>query len=261
MQPDVLKNLLRNSSHLRELFLSDVNIGWVLPTYLNISSSLKSLDLSYTGLQGKLHNNIFNLQYLEKLDFSGNNQLIEGELPTSLSKCKYLKILDLGNNQLNGTFPSWLGDLPRLQVLVLKSNGFVGNLPRNLFQNFNARKVMVRAGPKPEYLNIGGVYYSIHLVVKEGKQFNTFEASSFEGNLGLCGFPLPNHCKHESSLQLEGDGDEEESEFTWKVAMLGYECGILIGLVLGYVMFSTGRPKWLNSIADAGEHIIWARQN
>nr|KAJ0221034.1 hypothetical protein LSAT_V11C200095830 [Lactuca sativa] len=64
MKPYVLKNLLQNSSRLRELLIPQVHIGWVFPTFdLNISSSLKSLDLGSTSLQGKLPetSSIFNI--------------------------------------------------------------------------------------------------------------------------------------------------------------------------------------------------------
>ncbi|GKC47638.1 hypothetical protein Tco_1065360, partial [Tanacetum coccineum] len=43
---------------------------------------------------------------------------------------------------------------------------------------------------------------------------------------------------------------EEESGFTWEVVMLGYGCGALLGLVMGYLMLSTRKVKWFN---DAGE--------
>lgn len=35
----------------------------------------------------------------------------------------------------------------------------------------------------------------------------------------------------------------------------------ILGLVMGYVMLSTGRPKWFNAIVDAGEHTIKTRHN
>ncbi|GKA21534.1 leucine-rich repeat-containing protein [Tanacetum coccineum] len=66
IQPHVFENLLKNSTLLRYLSLNQVYIGSVLPSYLNFTS-LKSLDLSSTTLQGKLTDNVFNLQNLEVL--------------------------------------------------------------------------------------------------------------------------------------------------------------------------------------------------
>lgn len=95
--------------------------------------------------------------------------------------------------------------------------------------------------------------------VPQGTQFNTF-TTSFDGNPELCGFPLPKHCGRPSSPPLEVDEDSE-SGFTWEVVMLGYGCGTLLGLVMGYIMFSTGKPKWFNAIANAGGHMIQTRRN
>ncbi|PHT99038.1 hypothetical protein BC332_32031 [Capsicum chinense] len=37
---------------------------------------------------------------------------MKGKVPPSLINCTHSEILDLGNNDLNDTFPSWLGGLP-----------------------------------------------------------------------------------------------------------------------------------------------------
>ncbi|GKF48190.1 leucine-rich repeat-containing protein [Tanacetum coccineum] len=55
LEPHVFINMLRNFTNLEELSLALVNISSVLPTSLNISSSLKLLNLELTGLQGTLH--------------------------------------------------------------------------------------------------------------------------------------------------------------------------------------------------------------
>jgi hypothetical protein len=39
-----------------------------------------------------------------------------------------LKVLDLGDNQFNGGFPFWLGHLPNLEVLILRSNKINGSM-------------------------------------------------------------------------------------------------------------------------------------
>ncbi|KAF5771088.1 putative leucine-rich repeat domain superfamily [Helianthus annuus] len=98
--------------------------------------------------------------------------------------------------------------------------------------------------------------------IPKGNQFNTFDNYSFGGNPKLCGLPLPKQCsEHLEKPQPEGDGDEEEYRFTWKVVVMGYGCGTLLGCVLGYRMLSTGRPKWFNAITDAAEYVILTIQN
>ena len=37
-----------------------------------------------------------------------------------------LEVLDIGNNHIIDIFPSWLGILPELRVLILQSNGIHG---------------------------------------------------------------------------------------------------------------------------------------
>uniref|UniRef100_A0ACD5VIF3 Uncharacterized protein n=1 Tax=Avena sativa TaxID=4498 RepID=A0ACD5VIF3_AVESA len=58
--------------------------------------------------------------------FHGNK--IEGALPRALSNCNKLEVLDIGNNLIADTFPSWLGELSSLYVLVLRSNRFYGSI-------------------------------------------------------------------------------------------------------------------------------------
>lgn len=120
--------------------------------------------------------------------------------------------------------------------------------------------------PKPCRLDIFRILKRLpqnHLVgrIPSGTQFSIFE-TSLGGNPEFCGPSLPKMCGHPQEPQLEVDEDgDTESGFTWKVMMLRYGCCTLPGLVIEYLMLSTGRPKWFNAIVDAGEHIIRTRRN
>jgi len=46
--------------------------------------------------------------------------------PRSLAHCKELKVLNVENDQFNGTFPYKLNIVYKLQFLILKSNKFSG---------------------------------------------------------------------------------------------------------------------------------------
>ncbi|KAK9221113.1 hypothetical protein WN944_009538 [Citrus x changshan-huyou] len=61
---------------------------------------------------------------LRSLNLNGNQ--LEGPLSPSLINCRYLEVLDIGNNHINDTFPYWLEILPELRVLILRSNRFWG---------------------------------------------------------------------------------------------------------------------------------------
>ncbi|KAF5730699.1 tyrosine-sulfated glycopeptide receptor 1 [Tripterygium wilfordii] len=63
----------------------------------------------------------------------GNCQL-KGQLPAWLGKLKNLQVLDLSFNQITGTIPSWLKNLPRLFYIDLSSNFISGEFPKELAQ-------------------------------------------------------------------------------------------------------------------------------
>nr|XP_043625432.1 receptor-like protein 7 [Erigeron canadensis] len=132
IQPNAFNNLLQNCSRLRELVMWYVNISLVLPAYLNISSSLESLDLSTTGLLGKLPDNIFNLPRLEKLDLS-NNYNLTGQLPIMTSTDNNpLKWLDLSSTGLSGEIFNSTRHLKSINYLALSNFSLVGSLPESL---------------------------------------------------------------------------------------------------------------------------------
>jgi Leucine-rich repeat (LRR) protein len=51
---------------------------------------------------------------------------MEGKIPKSLANCTKLEILNIEQNKINDVFPSWLGILPKLRVLILRSNRLHG---------------------------------------------------------------------------------------------------------------------------------------
>uniref|UniRef100_A0A7N2L6F1 Receptor-like protein kinase n=1 Tax=Quercus lobata TaxID=97700 RepID=A0A7N2L6F1_QUELO len=81
-------------------------------------------------------------------------------------------------------------------------------------------------------------------LIPQGEQFWTFDNSSFEGNLGLCGPPLSKKCGHSEIPTFEPSKESSFGEwFNWKVVVIGYACGFVIGLVTGHVIISK-RPNW-----------------
>ncbi|PKI59665.1 hypothetical protein CRG98_019942 [Punica granatum] len=80
------------------------------------------VDLTCSCLRGTLRPNstLFMLSNVRTLYLRG------GKLPRFLANCSKLKTLDLSNNELQDSFPSWLEALPSLYILVLRSNKFHG---------------------------------------------------------------------------------------------------------------------------------------
>ncbi|XP_062193510.1 receptor-like protein 6 isoform X2 [Phragmites australis] len=118
------------SSSLSDICLSDNQIGGSIPQSYFQLPSLEVLDLSSNKLTGTVKlSSFWRLSKLFDLRLSNNMlSLIDegGKLPRSLSNCRGLGLLDVSNNQIADSFPSWLGILPKLRVLVLRSNRFVG---------------------------------------------------------------------------------------------------------------------------------------
>ena len=123
-----LQHLLQSPS-LRELSLENHNLSWFKPTYLNISSSIRFLNLKYTGLNGNWPYNILNLQHLEHLDLYGN--FYNGPWPKTKTTIP-LKSLNLGLNSLSGEIPKSFGYLRFLTYLNLFQRNLVGSLPKTI---------------------------------------------------------------------------------------------------------------------------------
>ncbi|PHT99036.1 hypothetical protein BC332_32029 [Capsicum chinense] len=366
--------------------------AWDGVRYDETTGQVIELDLSCRGLQGKFHSNssLFQLSSLKRLDLAGNDfsrslispkfgelsslthldlmysrNNLKGKVPPSLTNCRNLEFLDLGNNQLNDTFPSWLGGLPDLKILSLRSNklhgpisdsrtdnlfaqirvinlssnGFSGDLPVILFENFQAMKIIGETSRTQEYiagdysghyaktlivttkgldqelsrvlttymiidlsrnrfvgylptiigdlvglrtLNLshnvleGVIPASLHqLSVLEsldlssnkigGKQFDTFENSSYQGNDGLRGFPLSKDCGGDDGVPqaitpVELDEEEEDSPMiSWQAFLMGYGCGFNSVLSTICIMLSTQTPAWFSRMVDESEYKIITR--
>ncbi|CAA0277255.1 unnamed protein product [Arabidopsis thaliana] len=93
-------------------------------------SQLTSVDLSSNAFQGPLFLPSKSLRY-----FSGSNNNFTGKIPRSICGLSSLEILDLSNNNLNGSLPWCLETLmSSLSDLDLRNNSLSGSLPE-IFMN------------------------------------------------------------------------------------------------------------------------------
>nr|KJB62939.1 hypothetical protein B456_009G444200 [Gossypium raimondii] len=380
-----VSSLICNASSLQILDLSHNNLSGTIPQcFGNLSDSLEFLNLKKNKFYGTIPTTFAKGCQLTTFNLNGN--LLEGPLTPSILNCNDLEVLDLGNNKINDTFPHWLGSLPQLQVLVLKSNHmhgslrinssksipffskiqifdlssnyFSGPLPVRYINSFKAIINLEKIGSTVSYMGVNdprsGFYtYSIGIVMKgqymelvkiftmwmiidlsnnqfeggipkvigkltllkglnlshnnlnggiptsignltslewldlssnrlsgtipnrladlpflssfnvsenklhgqipQGKQFNTFGNDSYQGNKGLCGFPVSKGCNIIEPAPpnvLEKDGSKSNITFGWKVVLIGYGCGVVFGMSVGYVVFKTGKPKWLVNLVE-----------
>ncbi|XP_017985284.1 PREDICTED: receptor-like protein 12 [Theobroma cacao] len=188
---------------------------------MKIFATLTIIDLSNNKFEGEIPRVIGKLSSIIGLNLSHN--YLVGHIPPSFGNLINLEWLDLSSNKLDGKIPEQLLNLTMLSSLNLSKNELVGHIP-------------------------------------EGKQFNTFENSSYEGNDGLCGFPLSRDCSSNEAQQpppsnlQEEDGSKSEIRFGWKVVLIGYMSGFMFGVGMGYAVFRTGKPKWIVSLVEARHH-------
>ncbi|PHT55736.1 hypothetical protein CQW23_04222 [Capsicum baccatum] len=378
---------------LKVLDLGSNNLNRTIPQCLAQMSELQVLDLNNNRLTGTINTTFNTENRLIIINLHGNK--LKGKVPPSLINCRYLKFLDLGNNELNDTFPIWLGALPDLHILSLRSNklhgpisdsrtnnsfdqirvidlssnGFSGDLPVSIFENFQAMKTIGENSGTREYVadeysdfyanalivtakglelelprvlttymiidlsrnrfeghipNIIGDFVGLrtlnlshnglegiipaslhqlsvlesldlssnkiggeiphqlasltflavlnlshnHLVgcIPKGKQFYTFENSSYQGNDGLRGLPLTKDCGGDDGVpqattpvELDEEEEEEGDLISWQAVLMGFGCGLVIGLSIIYIMLSTHYPVWFSRMVVKFEHKIIKR--
>ncbi|XP_028123788.1 receptor-like protein Cf-9 [Camellia sinensis] len=172
------------------------------------------------------------------IDLSKNN--FEGEIPQIIGKLNSIRGLNLSHNSLTGHIPASLANLTMLEWLDLSSNKLTGEIAQQL-RNLKSLEVLNLSqnqliGPIPQ-----------------GNQFDTFSNDSYIDNLALCGPPLLNACNPRTPqpppLMFQQE-DNTSSGFNWEVIFPGYICGLVWGLVMGYFMFSRGKPQWLVRIIE-----------
>ncbi|KAK9218200.1 hypothetical protein WN943_006837 [Citrus x changshan-huyou] len=165
-----------------------------------------------------------------------SNKTFDGAIPASIANLKGLQVLNLQYNNLQGLIPSCLGNLTNLESVDLSNNKFSGRIPQQLVElTFLA------------FFNVSDNYLTG--LIPQGKQFATFDNTSFDGNSGLCGKPLSKGCESGEAPSNEDHTEgSEESLFSgasdWKIILIGYAGGLVAGLVLGF-NFSTGIIGWI----------------
>ncbi|AES99948.1 putative leucine-rich repeat-containing, plant-type, leucine-rich repeat domain, L [Medicago truncatula] len=178
-----------------------------------------------------------------------SNNMFEGEIPQVFGELISLKGLNLSNNKITGTIPYSLSSLRNLEWLDLSRNQLKGEIPLAL-TNLNFLS----------FLNLSQNH--LEGIIPTGQQFGTFGNDSFEGNTMLCGFPLSKSCKTDEDWSpYSTSNDEEESGFGWKAVVIGYACGSVVGMLLGFNVFVNGKPRWLSRLIESIFSVRLQRKN
>ncbi|KAM3270526.1 hypothetical protein P3S67_028728 [Capsicum chacoense] len=196
LQGLIPKSLL-DQKYLEDLILPQNNFSGQIASTLCDLKRLFLLQLGSNHLNGTIPHYLGQMSGLEVLGL--NNNSLSGSINTTFNTENKIRIINLdgnklkGNNELYDTFLSWLGGLPYLQILSLRSNklhgpisysrtdnlfakiqvidlssnGFSGDLPVLLFENFQAMKIIGENSETREYIADNySVYYMNTLIVK-----------------------------------------------------------------------------------------------
>ncbi|KAF7847431.1 hypothetical protein BT93_L2974 [Corymbia citriodora subsp. variegata] len=318
---------LGNLTNLFDLDLSANKFEGTFPRSLDNCPSLTILNVNYN----KINNTFPKWVDLSKNRFEGplpipppttriystaNKKF--GVIPRKFDEDSQLRTIDFSQNQFEGTLPRsllhsenleiWDLALPKLQVLVLRSNMFHGSVssPRaarpfsklRIFDlsndNLSDLAMVIIKGMEIQLAKIIIVFTSINLLsnhfdgkllvdignlkftgkipqeladltsleflnlsenqligpIPQGRQFNTFKNDSFVKNPGLCRFPLLETCGNISQeippvTILEENDTEQGGWFELRAMLMGYGCGIIAGVSLGYIVLGSKRFEWL----------------
>ncbi|PKI72308.1 hypothetical protein CRG98_007288 [Punica granatum] len=176
------------------------------------------------------------------IDFSRN--FFEGEIPESIGDLKALKGLNFSHNNLTGKIPSSMGSLTNFEWLDLSSNKLNGEIPKGLADLTSLST-----------LNLS--YKQLVGPIPHGPRMDTFN-HPFDGNPDLCGPPLsnPRDTLEQSPPHSTSPEEEEEEEghwMEWRAAAMGCGCGLIFGILVGYLMLETGRLRWLLRMVERKE--------
>ncbi|XP_006599962.1 receptor-like protein EIX2 [Glycine max] len=222
-------NHLSGNLPIHLCYTLDITWMWkgVEREFKNPEFKLKSIDLSSNNLMGEIPKEVGYLLGLVSLNLSRNN--LSGEILSQIGNLSSLESLDLSRNHISGRIPSSLSEIDDLGKLDLSHNSLSGRIP-------------------------------------SGRHFETFEASSFEGNIDLCGEQLNKTCPGDGDQTTE-EGQEppvkgDDSVFYEGLYMslgIGYFTGFwgLLGPLLLWRPWRIAYIRFLNRLTDYVYVCLW----
>ncbi|KEH25984.1 LRR receptor-like kinase [Medicago truncatula] len=204
---------LMNCTKLIMLDLKENRLDGLIPYWIGRElKELQVLSLQRNHFFGNLPFELCHLQNIQLFDLSLNNLSrripkciknftsmtqkgsSQGKIPSNFGKLTSLDFLDLSRNNLLGSIPPSLSHIDRLSVLDLSHNQLSGEIPTST-------------------------------------QLQSFNATSYEDNLDLCGPPLVKLCAQEEpqhKLKVEIQDDED------LLLNRGFYISLTFGFIIGF---------------------------
>ncbi|KAL0670503.1 hypothetical protein Bca4012_033207 [Brassica carinata] len=192
--PEFVSTDLEDPPELSILLLRGNSLIGSIPRQLCDLRTIRILDLSHNKLSGILG-------YMYGMNLSSNE--LSGVIPQEIGNLSRVRALNLSQNFLSGSIPSSFSNLKDIESLDLSYNMLHGSIPQQLTSLISLAVFDV------SYNNLSGM-------VPQGRQFNTFDKSSYVGNPLLCGLPTNISCDQATERSEEednGGGEEDEEVF------------------------------------------------
>ncbi|XP_058216992.1 receptor-like protein 35 [Rhododendron vialii] len=152
---------------------------------------------------------------------------LEGELLRILT---IFTTIGFSSNNFSGEIPNVIGKLNSLIVLNFSHNSLTGHIPSSL----------------------GDLEILESLDISSNQLTGRIPSRLTR----LCGLPLSKECEDNNRtkvqpavLEQEEDDSDIDASF-WKIVVIGYGCGMTLGLFLGSLMFLIGRSKFFVRLAE-----------
>ncbi|KAK2638972.1 hypothetical protein Ddye_026767 [Dipteronia dyeriana] len=270
---------LSSCKKLQVLDLSWNHLDGSIPSWIGSMENLFYLDFSNNSLTGEIPRNLSELKTLISTNCSSpsltssagiplfvkrnrssnglqynqassfppsillSNNMLNGTIPPEVGRWKQLHVLDLSRNNISGTIPSSISEMENLESLDLSSNDLIGSIPKSF--------------EKLTFLSKFSVAYN-HLqgAIPNGGQFYSFPASSFEGNIGLCG-EIDSPCRSSANNMMKPVFPPgSNSKFgRSSIIAITLSVGIGISLLLAAVLFRMSRRDDEDPVDDMDEEL------
>ncbi|TYI09344.1 hypothetical protein ES332_A09G066000v1 [Gossypium tomentosum] len=199
-----IPQLFCSLSSVRVLDFSRNNLGGIIPQCLSkASKSLSVLNLNVNNFHGPVPQAWLNGNKLKMINL-GKNKLT-GKLPRSMARCRMLEFFDIGNNQIRDTYPFWLASLSKLKILILRSNRFHGEIKSGEFNSVFPKLRVIDISNNGFIGFLPSSYLESWIAMKSFHvEHLSYMQSSFYYHMFMAGLTIPDEYNYSMTLTNKG---------------------------------------------------------